>query len=331
MTTNSFTHVPHYSPELEAKTGKIDYPLTNDVVFHSAVQHSGNVLKLLACSLTGLSHDEVEEVHLENPIDFRGTADKEIIMDVKLLLNRGQLLNVELQIRIATDDAWWLNRSLIYLCRCFDNLEHSDEYENVLPSTQITIVPKDIFTNADAEFYARYFMTNERTGHIYTRNFGLNVLYLNHADLATEEDRVTARDTWARAFRAKTWEELKTACAEREGFSEVAEMVYLSNADLQERALAEAHEKYVLTMNTIRNSSLRRGRKEAEDELMPIIDGQKQEIERLTADLERQTSDLERQASDLERQASDLERQANELERQAAQIADLQAQLAAKS
>ena len=315
MSTKSPTHVLRYSPELEAKTGKIDYPLTNDVVFHSAVQHSKVVLKLLTCSLTGLDPEEVEEVHLENPIDFRGAADKEIIMDVKLLLNRGQFLNVELQIRIEPDDAWWRNRSLVYLCRCFDNLERSDEYDSVLPATQISIVSKDIFKNTASEFYARYFMTNERTGHVYTRDFGLNVLYLNHVDQATEEDRASARDTWARVIRARTWEELKEACAEREGFSEVAEMVYLSNADLQERALAEAHEKYVLTMNTMRNYSLKRGRKEAEDELMPIIEGQKKE--------------LEQQNQENARLAAELERQTAERERLESQIADLQARLAA--
>ena len=277
-----------YSPGLAAKTGKIDHPLTNDVVFHSAVQHSNKVLRLLICSLSGLQPEEVEEVHLENPIDFQEMTDKEIVMDVKVKLNRGRLIDVELQIRIVPDDDWWIKRSLVYLCRCFDNLERSNDYDQLMPATQITIVPRDLFTKAEPEFYARYYMTNEKTGHIYTRDFGLSVVYLNHIDLATEADKASALDTWGRAFCARTWEELKEVCAEHEGFEEVAEMVYRSNTDQQERILAEMHDRYQTMMACFYGSGLKKGRKQTEEKLQPILDQKDRELAGKDRELERQ-------------------------------------------
>ncbi len=90
------------------------------------------------------------------------------------------------------------------------------------------------------------------------------MLYVNHIDLATKEDKENELDYWAQAFLAKTWDELKSLAEKAEVFREVAESMYTVNADVSQRSIAEAHRKYVETYTTLKNC-LERAEKRADD------------------------------------------------------------------
>jgi len=220
-----------FSPGLQNATGKIPVTLTNDLVLHSVTQQNEKVLRGLIASLLMIDPEEIISIRLLNPIDYRTYDAKEVVLDIKVELNENKLINVELQIHITTDSPWWINRSLLYLCRVFDNLQAGESYEKILPSMQVSIVVHDIFSDAEPEFYAHYLLKNTRSGHVYTGNFGLNVLYLNHLDLATESDKASGLHYWAQAFLANTWEELKTLAVTIPMIKEVAESMYTINAD----------------------------------------------------------------------------------------------------
>jgi predicted transposase/invertase (TIGR01784 family) len=256
-------NIIQFSPGLMSAAGEIPERLTNDVILHSITQNNKDVLKGLTASLLMLPDSEVKDVELLNPIDYRNYADKEIILDIKALLNGDRILNVELQMLLSTDSLWWINRSLLYLCRTFDNLEGGSDYDMIRPSIQISIVPKDIFSGIRQEFYANYYLKNDMNGHIYTRDLSLRVLYLNHIDLATKKDREYGLDYWAQAFLASTWEDLKGLAGKGEVFRKVAEEMYTVNADVSQRSLAEAHRKYVETFTTLKNG-LERAEKRAD-------------------------------------------------------------------
>ena len=49
---------------------------------------------------------------------------KEMILDIKAILNDNYITNLEMQV-INNHD--WSERSLTYLCRCFDNLQKGGE------------------------------------------------------------------------------------------------------------------------------------------------------------------------------------------------------------
>ena len=240
-----------FSPGLQKATGKIPVTLTNDIVLHAVTQQNEKVLRGLMASLLKIPEEEIVSIKLLNPIDYRTYDAKEIVLDIKVELNEKKLINVELQVHIATDSPWWINRSLLYLCRIFDNLKSGENYGKILPSMQISIVTKDIFSDAEPEFYAHYLLKNTKSGHVYTGNFGLNVLYLNHLDLATESDKKNGLHYWARAFLAETWEDLKSLAAGNSMIREVAESMCNVNADDSKRTLAEAHQKYLEIHNHI--------------------------------------------------------------------------------
>ena len=272
-----------FSPGLSKASGKIDYPLKNDVILHCVSQRSNEFLRLLVSCFLNIPLSDIESVHLENPIDFRTYDAKELILDIKVLLNNHQMINFEMQLNISRGVNWWINRSLLYLCRTFDNLGKSEDYTRLMPAAQISIIDHDLFPHEPQEFYAQYLLTNRRTGACYTSHFILNVLYLNHIDLATREDIDNHLVEWAEAFQATTWEELKTIAINIPSFKEVAEMMYDVDADVSARSVAEAHEKYLHDLATHKKIAYMDG---LEDGIIKGREENAAEINRLRAILE---------------------------------------------
>ena len=124
------------------------------------------------------------------------------------------------------------------------------------------------------------------------------MLSLNRIDLATEEDKKSGLDTWAKMFLAETWEEVQTLAREREALQAVAETMYDVNADAKKRAVFEARRKYREIVTTTKN-----------------------EIARLEKE-----NDQYRQEVDQFRQENDQYRQ--EVDQYRQRIAELEAQLA---
>ena len=201
----------------ETATGEIEFTLMSDMMFHYVMQQSEKALTGLVCALKGLSPDDVQDIHVENPIDLN-SAGKETIMDIKLTLNNNEILNIELQVY---PDKYWISRSIIYLCRAYDNIGSGDNYSLVKPTTLFCITDQELIPNAEAEFYAKYRLTNLKNHHLYTDKFGINVLQLNHTDLATKEDIRNNLVYWANLFKATTWEEFKSLAKNHPDIEEV--------------------------------------------------------------------------------------------------------------
>ena len=71
---------------------------------------------------------------MENPITPGETVDdKTIILDLFITLNNNKKINIEMQI---LNEGNWPERSLIYLCRAFDNLPKGQPYSDVMPAMQ---------------------------------------------------------------------------------------------------------------------------------------------------------------------------------------------------
>ena len=107
---------------LSEATGKIEFPLTDDLVFHYTMQRSKNALKGLISALKGIPIECITDVVVENPITLSANG-KETIMDLKVTLNTSEIINIELQMY---NDTFWIGRSLLYACRAYDCIE--DKY-----------------------------------------------------------------------------------------------------------------------------------------------------------------------------------------------------------
>lgn len=225
---------------LQDATGKLDYRLMNDCMFHVVFQKNPKALRGLCASLLHMHPEEIRSVEVLNPIEFgEHPVDKEFILDLKVMLNNDRILNFEVQV---IDEKNWPERSLSYACRTFDQLMRGENYRKAKPVYHIGFLDYDL-DHLSPEFYATFMLSNVKNHEIYSSKFVLSVVNLNQIELATEEDRKYGIDHWARLFKADTWEAIKTMAQENEYISDAAETLLQSNQDLKIRSYCEAVEE----------------------------------------------------------------------------------------
>ena len=225
---------------LQDATGKLEYRLMNDCMFHVVFQKNPKALRGLCASLLHMHPDEILSVEVLNPIEFgEQPKDKEFILDLKVMLNNDRILNFEVQV---IDEKNWPERSLSYACRAFDQLMQGENYRKAKPVYHIGFLDYDL-EHLSPEFYATFKLLNVKNHEIYSSKFALSVVNLNQIELATEEDRKYCIDHWARLFKADTWEAIKKMAQENEYISDAAETLLQSNQDLKIRSYCEAVEE----------------------------------------------------------------------------------------
>lgn len=125
-------------------------------------------------------------VEITNPIILgEAVTDKEFRLDINVVLNNHILINLEMQIANKLN---WQNRSIMYLCRSFDQLNHGQAYTDANPVIHIGFLDYTLFEN-NPEFYATYKLINVKNHQKYSDSLTLNVVDLSHINLATDEDK----------------------------------------------------------------------------------------------------------------------------------------------
>ena len=100
--------------------GPLAIPMTNDYLFRALLQENNRVLKALIQDLLYLSEGDVVSAEITNPIQLGKSIDaKTFFLDINVLMNNNAILNIELQV---INEHNWVDRSLSYLCRNYDNL-----------------------------------------------------------------------------------------------------------------------------------------------------------------------------------------------------------------
>ncbi len=226
---------------LESATGPVTIPMTNDYLFRALLQRNNNVLKGLLCSLLQMKEEQIKSVVITNPIILGEAIDeKDFFLDINLILNNNSIINLEMQV---INEHNWPERSLSYLCRCFNNLNKGMKYEDVRPAIQIGLLDFTLFPE-HPEFYATYQFLNVKTFTKYSDKLRLSVLDLSQIPLATDEDTACGLDHWAALFKATTWEEIKTLAQNNKYISEASETIYQLTQEQQIRLQCEAREDY---------------------------------------------------------------------------------------
>ena len=229
-------------------TGEIGYGMTNDYMFRAVLQKNVKVLKGLICSLLHLSEEEVHTVQITNPIELGDDIDdKTFVLDIKVILNNSAIINLEMQMQ---NERNWEERSLSYLCRSFDQLYAGQEYVEAKPAMHIGFLNFTPFRDAP-EFYATYQLLNVKNHRLYSDKFTLSVIDLTRIELATEEDKASQLDYWARFFTATSWEELKMIAEKNPNMTEATQTLYEMNADAITQEKCRARREYYRRQNTM--------------------------------------------------------------------------------
>ncbi|MDE5865423.1 MAG: Rpn family recombination-promoting nuclease/putative transposase [Lachnospiraceae bacterium] len=229
-TTNPQKSVSNLNAEFQNAHGKILYGMTNDYMFRAVLQSNNKALRGLICSLLHLRHEDVLSVEITNPIILgESIEDKEFMLDINVNMNNNTLINLEMQM---TDKLVWPDRSISYLCRSLDMLTHGQEYQELKPVIHIGFLNYTLFDDCP-EFYATYKLMNVKNHHIYSDKLTLSVIDLSQIGLATDEDREYNIDSWAKLFKATTWEEVKMLAAENKYIDEASKSIFQLSAEEQ--------------------------------------------------------------------------------------------------
>lgn len=254
------------SDHYKSLTGPIQYHLTNDYMFRAVMQKNENVLKHLLCAILGIPVTSVTELEIKNPIVLGEEIDsKTCILDIKLLINNNHYYNIEMQV---SKQKYWKERSITYLCRTYDNLESGQEYDEVIPAIQISILDFDLFEGVE-ELCSRYYLMNENPlyHNRYTDGFGiftLNLLQIqNEKVIEKEKDRELFQ--WAQVFKADSWEEIRMLAQKNEAIDECIYTMAQLSEDEKIRMQCEARKDSIAIEKGLYSRGLRQGRQEGEE------------------------------------------------------------------
>ena len=273
-------NLSNFDISFQNATGEIPYGMTNDYMFRAVLQKNNKVLKGLICSLLHLSEQEVRSVTITNPIILgQAIEDKEFRLDIHVILNDNTYINLEMQVANKLN---WINRSISYLCRSYDQLQHGQDYSEAKVVIHIGFLDYTLFPDYP-EFYATYQLMNVKNPYIYSDNFTLRVVNLTQINLATTEDRAFHIDYWAALFKAKTWEEIKMLAEKDEYLGEASKTMFQLSADEQIKKRCRDREEYY--------QDLRNYERVIADMKNTIADKDSQ-LEELTSELEKLRAEL---------------------------------------
>ena len=305
--------------------GPLVISMTNDYQFRAMMQMNEKVLRALVGALLHLKDREIMTIEIKNAIEL-GTyiEDKDFILDLKILLNDKTIVNLELQV---VNEHNWPERSMLYLCRTFDNVNSGEDYLNVLPAIQIGLLDFELFPGRE-EFYSSYMLMNTKTHELYSDKLRINVLELKKSKLATGEDKEWKLDKWAQFFKSKTWEEIAMLAQELPVLNEAAETVYHISLDDKIRERCEAREDFFRRQRTTERLIERQKNalKEQEQQLTrqkEILSEQEKQLSKKDAQLFEKDAQLSEQKAQLSEQKAQLSEQKAQLSEQEKRIAQM--------
>lgn len=231
--------------------GKLPFSMTNDYLFCAMLQKNNLVLKSLICSLLHLEASNVQSIEITNPIELGDSlTEKTFILDIKVIMNSNTLIKLEMQVLNYHD---WPERSLSYLCRSFSSqLQHGDDYSQVKPAIHISILDFTLFSNYP-EFFANYYMMNEKNHQLYSDKLRVSVLCLTQINQATEEDKNYHIDTWARLFKCSDWRELQMLANNDSSIQEAVNTIHQISEDEKLRYQCIRREEALRRERTLHN------------------------------------------------------------------------------
>ena len=265
------------------------YGMRNDYMFHAVLQKNEEVLRNLLATLLEIDEAEIESCHIENPIELgKEIEGKECILDVKLTLNNDKVINIELQVYKQT---YWINRSLLYWARTYDNLKSGQDYSMLLPAYHIGILDFTLFEN-HPKFMAQYQILDVEDGYLYSDKLCIKVLDLTQLEKAKQEPETNKKLLkWASIFKAETLEELEQLASGEEVFENMVVTMKKLSEDEKIRMQCEAREDYERSLLTEYNAGKSEGIEQG------LQQGIKQGIQQGIAS-ERGNTEKERQRAD---------------------------------
>ncbi len=224
---------------------------------NAVLQKNEEVLRNLLATLLEMDEADIVDCHLENPIELgKEIEGKECILDVKLTLNNAKIINIELQVYKQT---YWVERSLLYWARAFDNLKSGEDYSKLLPTYHIGILDFTLFED-HPKFMAQYQIMDVEDQFLYSDKLCIKVLDLTQLEKAQKRSNVNKKLLkWASIFKAEMLEELEQLANGEEVFEKMVVTMKKLSEDEKIRMQCEAREDYERCLLSEFNAGKREG------------------------------------------------------------------------
>ena len=158
-----------------ASKEELNICLTNNYAFQKIFKNE-EIVKGFLIALLHLKETDIEELEVTDPfVEGEVKEEKEGILDVKLILNGGKKINIEMQNTYQED---WAERSLFYNCRMFtEGLKKGESYYELPPCIHVGILDFNYLKSPG--FYHRILLKDDTTGELYSSKFQFHVIELS--------------------------------------------------------------------------------------------------------------------------------------------------------
>ena len=213
-----------------ASKEELNICLTNNYAFQKIFKNE-EIVKGFLIALLHLKETDIEELEVTDP--FVEGEVKEEKVDVKLILNGGKKINIEMQNTYQED---WAERSLFYNCRMFtEGLKKGESYYELPPCIHVGILDFNYLKSPG--FYHRILLKDDTTGELYSSKFQFHVIELSK--IATTKGKARKQDLykWAKLISASTWEEIREESEGNHYMEKVRDEMIKMSQDESERYL----------------------------------------------------------------------------------------------
>jgi predicted transposase/invertase (TIGR01784 family) len=257
--------------------GKKFYTASFDYVFKRIFGDKRNIhiLKAFLIAALNLKEEDLDHLEIIDPhLKREFHDDKMSVLDVKVYLKSGWIIDVEVQIEINQDLRKRITFSVGKMLS--EQIKRGEDYYQIERVVCIVIC-QGILLSEEAEYYNTYSLRNARSGNELTDMVEINIL--EPAKLPEEPDG--SLFNWGQFFRAKTPEELAMIAEKDPAIAEAVALVMELNEDDAERLLAFDRWKWQMDHAARERQHYREGEEAAEARYKPALDAKDREIEAL--------------------------------------------------
>lgn len=244
---------------------ELQITLTNDYAFKRFLGSEENkpILQDLLQCILGLSSDEITGLELmDKELTKEELSDKSGILDVKLKLASGTVIDIEIQ---ASWNASFVKRTLFYWAKMYTaDFKAGESYDNLHKCITINIIA-DGFRLNDA-VHSEYLLQEKRAHTLLTDVLEVHFLDLQAAKRATEEDSAENKQVplinWLRFIGAKNKEERAMLATKSPILKMLNEQIDILSLSPVERKLYESRMKLKSDIATISEDQFKAGLQE---------------------------------------------------------------------
>ena len=244
---------------------ELQITLTNDYAFKRFLGSEENkpILQDLLQCILGLSSDEITGLELmDKELTKEELSDKSGILDVKLKLANGTVIDIEIQ---ASWNASFVKRTLFYWAKMYTaDFKAGESYDNLHKCITINIIADGFHLN-DA-VHSEYLLQEKRAHTLLTDVLEVHFLDLQAAKRATEEDSAENKQVplinWLRFIGTSDKEERAMIAKTSPILKMLNEQIDILSLSPVERKLYESRMKLKSDIATISEDQFKAGLQE---------------------------------------------------------------------